>query len=365
MDYELDYKAFWEENKKCFQPFTTDKPRVPVRLPFDDHFLLEEMNIRTTAQYYKDRDYRLKMNRLCNNRMEKAIGIRHFQENESMILSPIRFEVLMGAHWEYSEGGTPWLESTVEDIEDVKKIISDAEKLDMDKTVFPEGWFEEKEQVEKSKGIKVDFGARGHRGPATMATSILGTVNTCMFIMDEPEVMSAFFEVLTEKMVEYHKALLKATNSEPKPGYWITDDNCYLFPPNQYEQFCASFVKRMFDEFAPNPTHSRYQHSDSAMGHLMGILYDLGVNNCNFGPTIHPAEIRKAMPKTVIQGQMPPFTLRNGSPEEIIDIVRRDIDSVGGDGGLVATTAGSLAAGTPFDNVKVYLWAIQEYGRYR
>ena len=38
MSYLLDYREFWEENEKCFEPFTTKKPRVPVKLPFDDHF---------------------------------------------------------------------------------------------------------------------------------------------------------------------------------------------------------------------------------------------------------------------------------------------------------------------------------------
>lgn len=364
MSYELDYKKFWEENEKCFEPFTTRKPRVPVKLPFDDHFLFEEMKVESTIRYYHDREYRLEMNRLCNDRMEKAIGMRHFDEKEEMKVSPNRFEVIMGARWEYSEGGTPWLESSVEDIDDVKKIIERAEKLDMEKEAFPEEWFAEKERVEKTTGIKLDYGSRGHRGPATMATSILGTENTCIFIMEEPEIMKAFYEVLTDKMIEYHKALLKATDSELKPGYWITDDNCYLFPPNKYEQFCAPFLERVFKEFAPGPEDSRYQHSDSAMGHLMPILNDLGVNNVNFGPTIHPAEIRKAMPKAVIHGQMPPFTLRNGSHDEIIEIVKRDIDAAGADGGLVATTAGSIAAGTSFENIKVFLWAVNEFGRY-
>ncbi len=97
----------------------------------------------------------------------------------------------------------------------------------------------------------------------------------------------------------------------------------------------------------------------------MKILYDVGVNSTNFGPTIHPLEIRKAMPKAVINGQMPPFLLRNGSPEEIVETVRRDIESVGRDGGLVATTAGSIAGGTSMEKIKVFLWAVDKYGRYK
>ena len=150
----------------------------------------------------------------------------------------------------------------------------------------------------------------------------------------------------------------------PRDGFGVNDDNCFLFPPQVYEQLCAPFLARVFSEFAPDPAHRRRQHSDSAMGHLMGILGDLGVNEVNFGPTLHPLEIRKAMPQAVIHGQMPPFTLRDGTPEEIVEIVRRDIESVGGDGGLVECPAGCVLIGTPLENILTYMWAVQEYGRY-
>ena len=148
MSYLLDYREFWEENEKCFEPFTTKKPRVPVKLPFDDHFLLEEMEVESTLRYYKDRDYRLKMNKLCNDRMEKAIGMRHFDEKEDMTVSPNRFEVIMGAYWAYSEGGTPWLESNVKEIDDVKEIIRKAEKSICEKQLF------QKNGMLKKSGLK-------------------------------------------------------------------------------------------------------------------------------------------------------------------------------------------------------------------
>ena len=96
----------------------------------------------------------------------------------------------------------------------------------------------------------------------------------------------------------------------------------------------------------------------------MGILNDLGVNGVNLGPTIHPLEIRKAMPKAIIHGQIPPFTLKNGTTEEIIESVRCDIDSVGQDGGLVECPAGSVVAGTSFETLLVYMWSVETYGKY-
>lgn len=365
MEFELDTKAFWEENELCFKPFSTDKPRVPLLLPLDDHFLIEEMGVESTIRYYQDKSYQLELSRQCNDRIEPILGKRFYSEKDEPGSYLNRFEVIMGARWVLTEGGTPWLEPCeIEDVEDLKRLIAKAEKIDMKKAAFPEDWAEKKEQFEKETGKPVRLGGSYSRGPATMATSIIGTTNTCIFMMDYPDEMKAFFEVMAEKLIEYHQAVMDDTQKTEVNGYSLADDNCYLFPPKQYEAFCAPVLKKLFDRFAPDPEHQRFQHSDSDMGHLMGILNDLGVNVVNFGPNIHPLDIRKAMPKAVIRGQIPPFTLRNGTREEIIEIVKRDIDTVGADGGLIESTAGSIAAGTPLENLKLLMWAVNEFGRY-
>ena len=70
------------------------------------------------------------------------------------------------------------------------------------------------------------------------------------------------------------------------------------------------------------------------------------------------------MPGAVHHRQIPPFTLRDGTPEEIIESVRRDINSIGGDGGLVAAPAGVVPIGTSLENIRIFMWAVQTYGRY-
>lgn len=362
--YDFDVKSFWAENKKCFEPFSTNKPRIPISFGLDDHFLLEELSLPSTIGYYNDFKYRQEMNIALNDKVERVLGKRFYSENKIEAPTPVRFEVIMGSHWSLTEGGTPWLESTVKDIEDVKRIINCASNIDMKKEAFPDGWHEMKEQYEKQSGVKLKLGGDGSRGPATMATSILGTTNTCLFIMDEPDIMKEFFMVLADKLIEYHYALMQDTSNCKAEGYWLTDDNCYLFPPDAYLKFCAPVLEKIFNAFAPLPEHARSQHSDSNMGHLMSILHDLGVNSVNLGPEIHPSEIRKAMPRAVIHGHLPPFTLRNGTPQDIIDTVRRDIDTVGGDGGLVESPAGSVAGGTPLENLRIYMWAVHTFGRY-
>ncbi|PMQ01194.1 MAG: uroporphyrinogen III decarboxylase [Dictyoglomus sp. NZ13-RE01] len=361
MDLEnFDLKEFWEENDYCLRNFQ-NKTRIPIFYWLDDHFLFELIDIESTIRYYTDYNYRLDCHKRANQILEKALGRKFYPEDPVEPPSPNRFEVLMGAKYVLTEGGTPWLVSEVRDIDDVKELIKKMEKVNMEECALPEDFYEKKELYEKETGKKIKLGSSS-RGPATLATSILGTENLCIFMMEEEELLLEFYNVLCEKLIEYCRVLRKATKNQ-EYGFSIMDDNCFLFPPKKYLKFCAPFLERIFKEFAPLPHHLRYQHSDSNMKHLMGILNDLGINEVNFGPEIHPKEIRTAMPKAKIYGQMPPFTLRNGTYEEIISIVKRDMECLGGDGNFVECTAGSVASGTPLENIKLYMWAVDKFCR--
>ncbi len=180
--------------------------------------------------------------------------------------------------------------------------------------------------------------------------------------MDQPDLMKEFFKILGAKLVEYIKLLRSCCDVEYN-GIAINDDNCFLFSPELYERYCAPVMENLFKKFAPEKTDTRYQHLDSNMQHLIPILNELGVNAVNFGPEIHPATIRKLMPDARIYKQMPPFVLRNGTKEKIIEIVKRDMDILKADGNFVETPAGSVASGTPLKNIRIYMWAVQEYGK--
>ena len=61
---------------------------------------------------------------------------------------------------------------------------------------------------------------------------------------------------------------------------------------------------------------------------------------------------------------MPPFLLRNGSPQEIEARVVEDFAKAGASGGLELTTAGSLAAGTGVGRMRWFMQAAQARARY-
>lgn len=362
MEYQLDLTKFWEENRESLKkPFSTDKPRVPVSLSMDDHWLFGEMKVLSTVRYYTDFDYREEIHKQCNDRIEAELGYRHFPE--VVPRKPVkRLEEVFGCRQELKEGGTPWLESDVRTIDDVKVLLQRVKSLNLKEFVFPEGWEQDAEEYEKRSGSPLRLGT-GNRGPITMATSILGTMQFLTFVLDYPEVMDEFFKLLTEKLLEYIKMLREATGVS-NDGYWITDDNCCLVSPEIYNRYGAPMLEAALREFAPAPTARRHHHSDSDMGHHMPTLHRLGINEVNLGPNLDPTDIRRAMPNAVIFGQIPPMLLRGGTPEQIIDAVRRDIEKVGGDGGLVIATAGSISEGTSLKNIRIMMWAVEKYGRY-
>lgn len=353
--------AFWEENRLCEgKPFRTDKPRAPVSMHFDDHFLMGLVPY-SVVRYHSDAAYQEEVHRQANDILEAELGRRFYPEIVCPV-HPKRIEFVFGAWFEIHEGSTPWLANDVRTIDDVRRLIDRVEREPIDERLLPEGWEAEVRRFEERTGGRVAWGTGG-RGPVTVGTSVLGAENLCLWMVEEPETIGEFYSLLARKYVEWARFLRDLSGFEGS-GWWVTDDDSCLISRELYEQFCEPVLRALFEAFAPGPDDRRYQHSDSAMGHLMPVLRRLGVNGVNLGPTIHPADIRAALPEAVIEGQIPPFLLRNGTEAEIRACVRRDFEAAGLEGGLVCTPAGSYAEGTPFENLRAYLRAVQELTRY-
>ncbi len=353
---KLDLEHFWIENEQSLgKPFRTDKPRAPMALPVDDHWLLEELSVPSTVRFYRDLEYLLACHREANRRCWEHIGIRPFPETLPT-KSIRRIEEVFGATIEVVEGGTPWLVPGIETPEALADLLDELE------TVSDEG-LRRRMEIDGPSSSGGGETQAWSRGPATIATSVLGTMEALYLVVDEPELMDRFFRVLAKVVVRYHRLSAKASGKTVR-GVGILDDNCALFSPELYERFCLPVWRTIADELAPNPDDMRYQHSDSAMEHLLPLLAELNLSGCNFGPTVPVQAIRAAMPRTEIQGQVAPFTLRNGTAQDVEAEVRRDWEAVGADGGLLITTAGSIAAGTSLPAIRAWMECVDRICRY-
>lgn len=355
----LDVDAFWKENE-AYEAFTTEKPRAALSFSPDDHWLFEFLGADSTVRYYHDKPYRDDLHRRANKVTQEFVGKTFFDE-DTFIHTPRRIENLFGSEFTYTEGATPWLTAVTDDPDDFAAVLDRAEATEMAGWALPDAFVQEWEE-RREAGKELPQLGTGSRGPATIMTSVLHTETVFFWMFDRPELMRRFRDVLALKMVELNQALRQFSgNSED--GWWITDDNSALFNRPLYREYCAPVLAQVLEAMAPGDAR-RYQHSDSAMGHLLPEQRALGINSVNYGPEVDAAKIRAELPHAIINGQMPPFLLRNGSPEEIRQRVRSDFEKAGATGGLIVTTAGSLAAGTGVGRMRWLMQLVTEECRY-
>jgi uroporphyrinogen decarboxylase len=228
------------------------------------------------------------------------------------------------------------------------RVLDRAEATDLRAWSLPEDYLEEWEE-RKAAGVTLPALGTGSRGPATIMTSVLRPETFFYWTYDHPDLLLRFRDILADKMVEFN-TILREWSSNAEPGWWITDDNSALFNRRFYLAFCYPVLERVLEAMAPEERPlqrgdaRRYQHSDSAMGHLLDMQYALGIHDVNYGPTVDAGLIREKMPDALINGQMPPMLLRNGAPEEIRKRVIEDFHKAGGSGRLNVTTSGCRAA---------------------
>ena len=356
---DLDVDAFWAENSECTS-FTTAKPRCALSFSPDDHWLFEFFSVPSTLRYYQDKAYRDDLHRQANALLLEYVGRGHFDE-DTWEHSPKRIENLFGCEFGYYEGGTPWFVPVTDDPDEFNRILDQAERIDLRQWAFPKPYLAEWE-ARQAAGLPLPILGTGSRGPATIMTSVLKPETVFMWMYDYPDLMGRFRDLLAEKMVELNTIFRDFCGSH-LPGWWITDDNSALFNRKLYREYCYPVLERVLEAMAPGNAR-RYQHSDSAMGHLLEMQYALGIRAVNYGPTVDAALIREKMPDAYIFGQMPPFLLRNGAPEEIRQQVRADFRKAGATGGLEIATAGSLAAGTGLGRMRWLMKVVAEDCRY-
>ena len=355
----LDVDAFWAENDLCIG-FNTTKPRCALTHSPDDHWLIDFMQAPSTLHYFQDKSYRDQLHREVNQIMLRDVG-RAFFEEDTWVHFPKRIENLFGSEFAHTEGGTPWLRPATDDPTAFARILDRAEKTDMDKWALPDAYLAEWEQ-RQARGKPLPLLGGGSRGPATIMTSVLNTETVFFWMYEQPELMRRFSDILALKMVELNH-VLRRFSGNMEPGWWITDDNCALFSPKLYREYCFPVLQRVLAAMAP-PGSERYQHSDSSMAHLLDAQQELGINAVNYGPDVDAGLIRQKMPQAIIRGQMPPFLLRNGSPEEIKQRAIADFHKAGATGGLIVATAGSLAAGTGVGRMRWLMLVVQRHCRY-
>ncbi len=369
--FDVDIDQFWKDDELAHQDncFSKNAPQAALGIRMSDECVFAELGETGEPWGYTPRERRIELNKRYNDKAEKTVGKRLLRESFPLpdeFFPPVREigEVFGGRY--ITSAHSTWLEDSCSTPQELEKVLDRVEKINLREFIFPPQWESEKKRISEEYGKKPDLW-RHVRGPVTLATSIYGSENLIFLIMDEPELAERFSRVVSDVIFQYASIFDNEAGYETgkaPSGFHFSDDNCCLLRPEMYELFGYPVLKRIFDQWSPNPGDERYQHSDSDMGHLLPMLGKLNLTGCNFGPNVLVDEIRKHMPDTRIDGCLSPLAFMHNDAEQVINEVKRDCEAAKEFRGLNLATAGSINYGSLLSSMRTVMYVIQNYGRY-
>ncbi len=370
----LDLEQFWADDARAHAAlFGPGAPQVALGIRMSHECLFAELGLAEDwHRYYHDAAWVRELAKPYNDAAERIVGRRLLDERPPT--PPDR-------HWpsprdlgEIFEARTVWhnesfwLQQSARTPGELAALLDRVEhRLDnLRAFMLPPEWDREKARLEKLQVLSPIY--RGQRGPVTFACSIFGAENLIYLILDDPALAGRLSTVIGRAILERARVLdvergwTGATDGDH--GWGWADDNCCLLNKEMYDFFARPILQAVFSRYCPQPGDSRYQHSDSAMAQHLPTFGELGLNGCNFGPTLTVSEIRRHLPQAVIHGQIAPFTFSRNEEVNLVAEVIRDCEMAQPGRGLVLTTAGSINNGSRLTGLRLIMAAIQRFGRY-
>lgn len=371
----IDLKQFWIDDEIAHKDncFNDDAHQIALGIRMSDECVFSELGIEGDPWGNNTpADVRLDLNKRYNDKAEKLVGKRLlsevYRDPDANFPYIKRIGEVFGGTYQYIAKGGEWLTSDINTIDALEKRLDIIEKMDIESFMFPQNWESEKRRIFETHGKKPNI-MHGIRGPVTLATSIYGVENLIFLYYDAKDVFLRFSNIIGESVLKMAKIMDKEAGydeSTRPSGFFFCDDDCCLLTAEMYEAFGYPILKKLFDEYSPDINDERYQHSDSAMEHLLPILSRLNLTGCNFGPTVTVDKIQKYMQRTRIDGCIAPFTFMNNDKEQIRKEVMRDFEMTRDSGikGLNLTTAGSINDGSSLESLRFIMELIQNHCRY-
>lgn len=367
-----EMETFWHDDEKAHKDncFSLAAPQVALGIRMSPECVYAELN-EPGRPWLPEDPHRLgDLCRRYNDKAEKMVGRRLLNEvipNPAMRFPDYnRIGSWFGGSYIETDS-SEWLKSDIKTLHDLENRLDQIEKTDLHAWMLPTGWEQAKSRLYETYGL-LPPPCRYVRGPVTLAMSLFGVENVVFLCLDEPDLARRFSRLIGDAIIGMGRIADEEAGLtlENRPhGFSFADDNCCMLTPELYAWFGYPVLERVFDEFSPDPGDTRYQHSDSAMGHLLPLLGRLNLNGCNFGPTVLVNEIRRFLPRARIDGCLAPYTFMKNDTNGIIAQVRRDCEMARRTGhGLNLSTAGSINNGSLLTSMQTVMEAIMQYGRY-
>ena len=207
------------------------------------------------------------------------------------------------------------------------------------------------------------------------AQRIVGMENLLMMMITNEKASCTLFDKLLELKLEYWQAALTELGDLVDIVTYADDygtQTSQIISPDMFRRLIKPRVKTLFDAFARLAPHAkRFFHSDGNVRPLIPDFLEMGVDILNpihiRAKDMEPATLKRDFGRDLVfwgggvdtQGILP-----TGTPQEVKDDVRRNIEALAPGGGYVFNTIHNIQPDVPPENIIAMWEALQEYGAY-
>ncbi len=204
---------------------------------------------------------------------------------------------------------------------------------------------------------------------------VMGLQNFLMTLVSEPAFADRLMETITDIYIESCNAYLEHVGPYIQVfTYWddIAGQNGWLIRPELYRRLIKPKQKRLVEAIKRKTDAKLFYHSCGATRDLIPDLIDIGFDILNPVQVSAKGMNTKALKADfgrdivfwgggVDTQQVLPF----GSPEDVVDEVKRRIDDLAPGGGFVFAAVHNIQAMVPPENIVAAFDTALAYGRYR
>jgi len=207
------------------------------------------------------------------------------------------------------------------------------------------------------------------------AQRIVGMENLLVMMITNEKAACALFDKLLELKLDYWQTALAELGDLMDIVTYADDygtQTSQIISPDMFRRLIKPRVKILFETFIKSAPHAkRFFHSDGNVRPLIPDFLEIGVEILNpihiRAKDMEPAGLKRDFGQDLAfwgggvdtQGILP-----SGTPQEVKDDVKRNIEALAPGGGYVFNTIHNIQADVPPQNLMAMWQALQEYGVY-
>jgi uroporphyrinogen decarboxylase len=207
------------------------------------------------------------------------------------------------------------------------------------------------------------------------AQRIVGMENLLVMMITNEKAACALFDRLLQLKLDYWQTALARLGDLVDVLTYADDygtQTSQLISPDMFRRLIKPRLKVLFETFINSAPHAkRFFHSDGNVRPLIPDFIEIGVDILNpihiRAQNMAPAGLKRDYGQDLVfwgggvdtQGILP-----RGTPQEVKDDVRRNIEALAPGGGYVFNTIHNIQADVPPENIIAMWQALQEYGLY-